>query len=121
MALLSPKGPPEWHPASEAIKQACLSANELCKERNVSLPKIAIFHALQYIFVTFGFEKSFFRNEDISTTLVGMPSIAEVHQNVETAKLKELTPEETACLKEVLKILEPVHNQTWPSGLPENN
>ena len=32
-----------------------------------------------------------------------------------------LTADEKKVLDEVLKILAPVHNTTWPSGRPENN
>ena len=64
---------------------------------------------------------SVIRSPEICTTVVGMPSIEVVQENVETAKLASLSAEEAACLKEVRAILEPVHNVTWPSGLPENN
>ena len=44
----------------------------------------------------------------------------QVYMNVETAA-SPLTAEEREILVEVLKILAPVHNTTWPSGRPENN
>lgn len=122
MGLLSPYGPPEWHPASEEVKQACKAAVNLCKERDVSLPKIALFNSLQ---CTLSFSNPSklhsCRNTEISSTLVGMPTVAQVRQNVETAKLDTLSETEAACLTEVQHLLEPIHNHTWPSGLPENN
>ena len=44
----------------------------------------------------------------------------QVYENVETAATP-LTAHEKKVLDEVLNILAPVHNITWPSGRPENN
>lgn len=107
MGLLSPHGPPVWHPASTEMKEACRKVNEICKDKNVSLVKLAIHHCLQ--------------NASISSTLVGMPTVAEVKSNVSYAQVETLNEEELTCLGEIKQILSPVFNQTWPSGLPQNN
>jgi aryl-alcohol dehydrogenase-like predicted oxidoreductase len=56
-------------------------------------------------------------NPDIHTTLVGTASPDNLKKNV--AWIEQ--PIDQELLAEVLKILKPIHNQTWPSGRPENN
>ena len=103
MRLISEQGPPEWHPAPPAIRAACLRAFEHCRSKGAELPALALQFALS--------------EPRIATTLVGMATAEEVEKNVRW--LKE--PLDTALLSEVLAILEPIRNQTWPSGRPENN
>jgi len=103
MALLSEGGPPEWHPASEAIKTTCKEAVQFCLERGSSLRELAL-----------QFSTS---NPDISCTVVGMQRPEFIESNVATLE----KPVNTELLKEVQAILAPIHNQTWPSGLSENN
>ena len=63
----------------------------------------------------------------IPTTLVGMATEAEVDSNINTAlEALDIKPnphaaKEQAALKAVHEVLEPVHNVSWPSGLPENS
>lgn len=122
MGLLSPQGPPDWHPAPSEVKDACEAVRTLCKERDVSLPKIALHTAFQYVqHIPHVCPPVMSRNPDIATTLVGMPTVNEVRENVATAQSPSLTDKESKCLSEVLEMLSPVHNRTWPSGRPENN
>ncbi|KYR01909.1 aldo-keto reductase [Tieghemostelium lacteum] len=103
MGMLTERGPPDWHPASPAIKQKCLEAAEYCKQHGGNISKLA----LQYTLL----------NPDIQTHLVGMPCIENVKENLQT--LTE--PIDEILLQTVLDILSPIHNQTWPSGKFENN
>jgi len=103
MGLLAEGGPPEWHPASDEIKSVCNEAVQFCLERGSSLRELA----LQYSTA----------NPHISCTVVGMQRPEFVESNVATLE-KTL---DTDLLKEVQAILAPIHNHTWPSGLPENN
>lgn len=63
----------------------------------------------------------------IPTTLVGMATEDEVHQNADAAlRAVGMAPnlaadKERAALAAVLETLQPVHNLSWPSGLPENS
>jgi len=54
---------------------------------------------------------------DVATTLVGSANPAAMEKNVRWAG----EPIDRQLLEEVLAILKPVHNLTWPSGRPENN
>lgn len=113
MGLLTPQGPPDWHPAPPEVKLACREAAAAASAQGVNLAKLGIMQALKY--------------PDIATTLVGMPSRDQVASNVATALqalgLQE-SPDaaaEAAALREVESILKPVQDITWPSGRPENN
>lgn len=42
MGLLSQRGAPAWHPAPEALKEACRKATEYCNEQDYPIDKLAI-------------------------------------------------------------------------------
>ena len=42
MGLLSQRGAPAWHPAPEALKEACRKATEYCNEQGYPIDKLAI-------------------------------------------------------------------------------
>jgi L-galactose dehydrogenase len=97
MGLLAPKPPPAWHPASENLKAVCAKVTE-------AFPDIA------ELGIAFSISRP-----DITSTLVGMPTCAEVTQNIAT-----VTKAPDPCrLQAVRAILNPVRDETWPSGNPE--
>ena len=103
MGLLSPKGPPSWHPAPAGMREACRQAATLCAERRTNLGTLALRFALTLPGVT--------------STFVGIGSVAELHANLAT--LADNNDE--SLMREVRAILAPWQNQTWSSGLTENN
>lgn len=107
MGLLTPQGPPAWHPAPMQLQEACKATATACASRGVSLPRLALQFAT--------------RNPAIATTLVGMCSVQQVRDNVEAVLEAERGAMDTATLRAVEAILEPVKDVTWPSGRPENN
>ena len=42
MGLLSQRGAPDWHPASQALKEACAKAAAYCQEKGYPIDKLAI-------------------------------------------------------------------------------
>ena len=98
MGLLTPQGPPSWHPAPEAMKTACREASQLCESRGVDLASLAIQYSLQ--------------TEAIDCTLVGASTPEELRRNVEWID----TPINESTLADVLHIFNPVRDQSWPSG-----
>lgn len=103
MRLLTERGAPDWHPAPAAVKEACARAAVFCRTQGIDIAQLAIQFSVS--------------NPDIATTLVGTASPQNIEQNVRWAEM----PLDQELLAKVLKILEPAHNVTWPSGRPENN
>ena len=69
MGLLSHRGPPDWHPATNKIKQVCREAAEYCQEQSVDISKLAMSFTLA--------------NERLTTTLVSTASVARMQSNIE--------------------------------------
>ncbi|XP_067005452.2 uncharacterized protein [Anabrus simplex] len=46
MGLLTNGGPSSWHLASNEVKELCAAAANYCKERNVELGRLAMYHTL---------------------------------------------------------------------------
>jgi len=103
MGLLGTRGTPDWHPASPRLKAACREAAELCAARGADIAKLAV-----------QFSTS---NERIPTTLVSTANPANIRNNA--AWVDEPIDEE--LLVDVLRVLEPIQGETWPSGRPEYN
>jgi L-galactose dehydrogenase len=103
MGMLTPAGPPSWHPASEAVRAKTRNAAQWCEKQGVDLAALALQFALGY--------------EHAATTLVGMSRPEEVTRNVQAVGTAP-DPDLVAAVRE---ILHPVLDQSWPSGLPENN
>jgi L-galactose dehydrogenase len=103
MGLLSNRGAPDWHPAPAEIKTACARAAAFCREQGQDISRLALQFSVAH--------------PDLATTLVGTASPGNIAKNVRW--LEE--PMDRELLSQVMQMLEPVHNQTWPSGRPENN
>jgi L-galactose dehydrogenase len=98
MGLLSDGGPPGWHPAPAAVKEAGRRAAELCRRRGASLA----FLGMQFCL----------RESSIPTTISGAARAAEVEANVRALE----TPMDEGLLAEVQAVFQPVKGVTWPSG-----
>jgi L-galactose dehydrogenase len=103
MGLLSNRGAPEWHPASGEIKAACACAAEFCRERGADIARLAVQFSTSC--------------PALATTLVGTAEPENLKKNVQW--LDE--PMDQEMYAKVCAIMEPVRNQTWLSGRPENN
>ena len=95
MGLLRNGGPPEWHPATNQIKEKCKETATYCQNKGKNLSKLALQYALN--------------NQNISSTLVGMSSLKELEQNLKWANESI----DSTLLKEVQEILEPIHKMEW--------
>ncbi len=103
MGLLTNRGAPEWHPAPEIIRKTCAKAAAFCRSKGVDIAELAIGFAIA--------------EKRIATTIVGSANPENFRRNVLCAQ----KPVDAVLLAEVLEILKPIHDQTWSSGLPENN
>ncbi len=103
MGLLSTRPVADWHPAPEELKRVCKLAAAHCAAKGEDLAKLAVQFSVA--------------NEQIPTTLVSTGSVVNITNNI--AWTDEPMNEE--LLQEVLEILQPIHNLTWPSGRTEYN
>jgi L-galactose dehydrogenase len=102
MGLLTQRGTPPWHPASEAIKNGARKAVEFCKQRGINIVELAIQFSISH--------------PDIATTLVGTANSQNMLDNIGYAE-KPLDREKLAL---VLDVLNPIHNFNFTRGLDEN-
>ncbi|WP_310831707.1 aldo/keto reductase [Paenibacillus pedocola] len=103
MGLLSTRETADWHPANSELKMACRKAAEYCASQGADIAKLAVQYSTEH--------------EEIPTTLVSTANPDNIIKNAAWT----VEPMDKALLKEVLEILEPVHNSTWESGRPEYN
>jgi L-galactose dehydrogenase len=103
MGLLTERGAPDWHPAPDALKAACVKAAAHCRSKGADISQLALQFAVS--------------NPAIATTLVGTASPENLRKNITWIQ----NPPDPELLAEVQAILAPVRNMTWPSGRPENN
>lgn len=102
MGLLTENGPPDWHPAPHALKDAARRAAAVCRQRGASLPALALAYS---------------RSLGLTDTLlVGLSSPEQVAANV-GATVNRI---DRSLLDEVLSLFVPFQNEAWASGLPEN-
>ena len=103
MGLLSQRGPQDWHPAGQYIRNACRRAADYCREKEYPIEKLAVQFSVRQV--------------DLNTTLVGTARADHIERNVKWIE-EEL---DESLLAEVLTILQPIQGRTWPSGLKENS
>lgn len=99
MGLLTSKGPPAWHPSSGNTKKICADAAACCRDHNVELAKLALWHSLQC--------------EDIATFLVGMQTLKELNMNLDVVR-NGITEKEKAVLQEIReKYISKITEKHW--------
>jgi L-galactose dehydrogenase len=98
MGILTPNGPPPWHPASPEVKEAGREMVRFCEQQGVPASHLALQFCLAHPYV--------------ATTLAGMSTVDQVRQNVADE------PANSALIAEV-RARFPAH-RIWPTGLPEN-
>ncbi|MEK4251224.1 aldo/keto reductase [Paenibacillus sp. FSL W7-1287] len=103
MGLLSTRGAPDWHPAPEKVKEACMRAAKLAEVKGADIAKLAVQFSTSH--------------PSIPTTLVSTANPDNIIRNA--AWIEEPIDEE--LLNEILQILQPIHNVTWESGIPLYN
>ncbi|RKP36823.1 hypothetical protein BJ085DRAFT_39784 [Dimargaris cristalligena] len=129
MGLLRPhRGPPDWHPANEALRNTARLADAYCQTHQLDMAEIA---------TKFSLNQSVF-----DCTILGISSAAEIEQAVKwlhealstspslavspaalPADRKEDTMMKVAALNEatqhLLELFRPFQNYSWASPPPE--
>ncbi len=88
MGLLSQRGTPDWHPAPEALKEACRKAAAHCASKNYPIEKLAIQYSTSL-------------NPRIATTLFSSANPKNVLKNIDYVN----APIDTQLVKEVQEII----------------
>jgi aryl-alcohol dehydrogenase-like predicted oxidoreductase len=94
-ALLTDRGPADWHPASSTQRAIFRQASEFCRTNGTSISHLALQFATQC--------------PEIPTTLFSAADPEFVRQNVADCE----QPFDSALVTEVQKILAPVMNKEW--------
>ena len=103
MGLLTNRGTPDWHPATDEIKAGCAAAAAFCREQGVDISQLAVQFSL--------------RNPDIHSTLIGTANPDNMRRNIEWLD----APNDEDLIEAVLEVLAPIRDKTWQTGRPENN
>lgn len=100
MGLLTPNGPPHWHPVDAETKAAARKASALCATRGSDLATVALQFAMHA------------EGSSIASTLVGIDSVSTLKKNITV-----MTSEpDWALIDEVREVFKGVHNRRWSSG-----
>jgi aryl-alcohol dehydrogenase-like predicted oxidoreductase len=102
MGVLTPSGPPPWHPAMPIVRETARRIVDFCESRGVSVTDTALQFTLS--------------NQSIATTFTGISKSAEVHQNL---KAMEGTAD-PEILREIEILAQPARGRIWKAGRPEN-
>jgi L-galactose dehydrogenase len=94
---------PPWHRATDLVRTTAKKAADACDARGIDIAQLAVQFSVA--------------NPAFATCIVGSAKCEEVEQVAKWADL----PIDQDLLKEVLKILEPIHNWHYIEGRPENN
>lgn len=94
---------PPWHKATPLVRQTVRKAAEHCQSKGVDIAKLALQFSIA--------------DKDLATCVVGSANPENVKRWAQWAE----EPIDQQLLKEVLKILEPIHNWFYIEGRPENN
>jgi hypothetical protein len=95
--LTQERGPPDWHPASQELKDACRRAAQICHDHNLDISTLALLVALA--------------NESIPCTVLGMARVEEVKvvqtvtnrfRNIPSSEKEQPTLSPDAILMQVL-------------------
>jgi L-galactose dehydrogenase len=102
MGIITENGPPEWHPAPQAVRDAGRKIMALCKARGLDGSEVALKFCLDYA--------------GVASTFVGMASTAHVKRNLKAMEMKL----DAELLGEIAEAIAPVKDFVWTSGLAEN-
>ncbi|KAI2511341.1 Aldo/keto reductase-like protein [Fragilaria crotonensis] len=100
MGLLTHNTPPDWHPASVALKEACHEAASYCERQGINISSLAIVVALA--------------NPRISCTLLGMKNVEQVKFAAEIASRFANVPQTETDPRTILRqVLSDMEYAVW--------
>lgn len=102
MGLLTPRGVPDWHPATPLMIETAKQAVDFCEREGVDIVKLAVQFCVAH--------------PGMTTTLVGTSRPENIEANIRYAE----EPIDEAMITRVREILAPIHNHNFTRGLPQN-
>lgn len=102
MGLLTPRGVPDWHPATPAMLAGARRVVDYCQSVGVDLVRLAIQFAIGH--------------PEIATTLVSSANPENIRRNIGYVN----EPVDHDLLARVQELLRPIHNHNFTRGRPEN-
>lgn len=99
MGLLSMRGAPDWHPAPQALKDACARASTYCQEKGYPIDKLAIQYSTSF-------------NPQVATTLFSSASPKNVQKNIDYVE----EPIDNELVKEVKDIIGNQMGTRWKNS-----
>lgn len=99
MGLLSMRGAPDWHPAPQALKDACARASTYCQEKGYPIDKLAIQYSTSF-------------NPQVATTLFSSASPKNVQKNIDYVE----EPIDEELVKEVKAIIGDQMGTRWKNS-----
>jgi L-galactose dehydrogenase len=102
MGLLGGGAVPAWHPAPQAVRVAAEQVVALCREYGVAPATLGMHRCLQH--------------EGVASTFIGFMSVAQVEDAL--LALEFVPP--AGLMEAVERVVRPVFNTVWASGLAEN-
>ena len=94
---------PEWHKATDEVREICRKAAEHCQNAGTDIAKIALQYSINH--------------PEMATCITGSANPSRVRQWCEWAD----EPIDRTLMAEVLAILEPIHDWFYIEGRPDNN
>ena len=93
MGLFTKKGPPNWHPASQALRDACKDASVICMNHDVNIEELALLFALS--------------KREIPCTLIGIRNRSELTKAVRIAeRFSSVTDKDSDLMQSMLSVNE---------------
>ena len=93
--LLTKKGPPIWHPASELMLNTVNKLNNYCINKQLDISNISMIYSLS--------------NNNILTTISGSNNITEINNNLNCLN-KSI---DKLILQDINNIIYPIKNKLW--------
>lgn len=97
MGLLTPQGPPIWHPASNDIKLYCKKMNEYCNNKNIDIVEKAFYFT--------------YLNKNINIILLGITNVKHLDNYIDW--LHRTYHNNQTHIQTLIKLAKPIHNKLW--------
>ena len=96
MGLLTPQGPPCWHPATDEIKECCKNLTEFCKNKRINIE-----NAFYYTYL----------NTDIDIILIGVTNVNHLYNYIDW--IQHIYSNNKEHIQTLVKMAQPIHNKLW--------